>query len=98
MSTNVDYQTAKELRGAGFPQPFPMERCEYFEDKDGATFAPTALEIIEQMPLSTSIVKAEFGIWKVTFPLPSFQRDFRHDACPHIAAALAFIAWKRGQE
>lgn len=99
MSTSVDFETAKELRDAGFPQPWPMDGAwECFEDKDGKMYAPTALEIIDQMPFGTYPCKNADGLWYVWFELPGYQRDFRHDACPHIAAAKAFIAWKRGTE
>ena len=61
-------------------------------------FAPTAIEIIEQMPEGTHIKKNLDGLWYVWFNLPSMQHDFRHDKCPHVAAAKAFIAWKKGLE
>lgn len=85
MNTNVGFEMAKELLSAGFP-------CGMM----GGIIVPTALEIIEQMPFGTYPCKNADGLWYVWFELPGYQRDFRHDACPHIAAALAFIAWKQG--
>ena len=73
----------------------------YGEDRLGieeVVFAPTALEIIDQMPEGTHIKKNLDGLWYVWFNLPSMQHDFRHDKCPHVAAAKAFIAWKKGLE
>lgn len=61
-------------------------------------YAPTALDIIEQMPDITSIHKNSMTEWVVSFPLPGFQHDFRFDTCPHKAAAMAYIAWKKGQQ
>ncbi len=136
METTVDFQTAKELRDAGFPQPEPKVgqfwqspswdrrailcrrietgeipmlaplSCIEWSHNFNATgpfgsvsvFLPTALEIIEQMPNGTHIKKNPDGLWYVWFELPGFQRDFRHDTCPHKAAAMAYIAWKKGQQ
>lgn len=60
-------------------------------------FAPTAIEIIEQMPPGTRIL-FDLSVWEVWFPVAQMQEDFRYDTCPHKAAALAFIAWKKGLE
>ena len=133
METTVDFQTAKELRDAGFPQPEPAllqqlylveersgkvdvpalsvlftDGSPYFITKKGlvvwlsdafkAVYAPTALEIIEQMPHGTHIKQNPDSLWYVWFELPGFQRDFRHDTCPHKSAAMAYLAWKKGQQ
>jgi len=58
-------------------------------------FAPTALEIIAEMPFGTHIVKNEKD-WSCWFKITEMQPDFRHDPCPHKAAAKAFLAWKKG--
>ena len=60
-------------------------------------FAPTAIEIIEQMPPGTRIL-FDLSVWECWFPIAQMQEDFRYDTCPHKAAALAFIAWKKGME
>ena len=60
---------------------------------------PTAISIIDQMPYETTIEKPFFGLWRVSFPMAqNYPPDFREDKCPHKAAALAFIAWKKGLE
>jgi len=63
--------------------------------KSRALFLPTAFEIIAQMPLGTRIL-FDLSVWECWFPVAQMQEDFRYDVCPHKAAALAFIAWKRG--
>lgn len=66
-----------------------------YENNDNGFF--TALEIIEQMPVGTYLEKNANNLWYVHFGLPGFfQSDYRADECPHIAAAKAFIAWKKG--
>lgn len=146
MNTTVDFETARQLRDAGFPQveseptfgqvffvgntPMQFQRSRRYDKEEcadsfvsyeflklkkspegefvlcelweihlpRAIYAPTALEIIEQMPDITSIHKNSMTEWVVSFPLPGFQHDFRFDTCPHRAAAKAFIAWKKGKE
>ena len=134
MNTTVDFETAKELRDAGFPQPgYPIpeqsnvvgklfysqggnkflgcwqEENEsivlqpYLHNKENTgvvnvVYAPTALEIIEQMPYGTAISKNIDGFWYVNYNIARFLLDFRHDTCPHKAAAKAYIAWKKGQQ
>ena len=144
MNTTVDFETAKELREAGFPQPEPKDGQFYFNSRgiksiiisgwvsgkfdsicllDGEVqsdisvgdimsgsifFAPTALEIIEQMPgeaqyligktSGTTLSILPTGEWVCRWPITAFQNDFRQDTCPHRAAAKAFIAWKKGKE
>ena len=80
--------TDEELRGKLFKNGFvgPIE------------YPYTAIEIIDQMPEGTQIKKNLDGLWYVWFNLPSMQHVFRQDQCPHKAAALAFIAWKKGLE
>lgn len=56
----------------------------------------TSLEIIDQMPFLTTIQKIHASLWRVTFPITDNFDDFREDADPHRAAALAFVAWKKG--
>lgn len=58
-------------------------------------FAPTALEIIEQMPIGTLIKKHDDCDWTCWFPIGQNMGDYRSDKCPHKAAALAYIAWKK---
>ncbi len=60
-------------------------------------FAPNAIQIINQMPPVTTINKTKTDVWRVTFPASKVRFDFVDDECPHKAAALAFIAWKRGK-
>lgn len=64
-----------------------------YENKDNGFFS--ALEIMEQMPDETALEKVYDG-WNCYFDIAMHQRDFRHDTDPHMAAALAFIAWKKG--
>lgn len=82
MNTTVDFETAKQLQGAGF-------------DWEAWQANPTALEIIEQMPEETTIQK-NGDTWNCWFKVSHFHSDFRGDTCPHIAAAKAYIAWKNG--
>lgn len=132
MKTTVDFETAKELRDAGFPQPEPKFPQQWYliQDKDGRitnpelsvffddenpyfvtdngkviylsdvivmTYAPTALEIIEQMP-GRWIHRDSDGLWHVTWTVTQYYQDERIDACPHEAAAMAYIAWKKRQQ
>lgn len=80
----VDFETTKQLREYGFPWSISQQN-------------PTALQIIEQMPPGTRIL-FDLSVWEVWFPVAQMQEDFRYDTCPHKAAALAFIAWKKGLE
>ena len=102
MNQTVDFETAKELRAAGFPQgedvlvPDDRNRS-VLRSVSPSIKMPTALEIIEQMPHAT-IDKLITGEWACYFPLPNNYMDYRQDPCPHRAAALAFIAWKKGSE
>ena len=65
---------------------------------DAGSGVVTALKIVAQMPVGTSLSTLEttYGeqIWECTFG-EGFRRDGRQDKCPHIAAALAFIEWKK---
>lgn len=133
MNTTVDFETARQLRDAGFPQPgYPIpnqsevvgklfyspsgnkflgcwqEENEsivlqpYLHNKESdgvinVVFAPTALEIIEQMP-GRWLSRDRDGLWHVTWTVTQYYQDERIDACPHKAAAMAFIAWKKGKE
>lgn len=94
MNASVTYETARLLRDAGFPQPHPLESIEY---NDGGVFLPTALHIIEQMPDRTYI-QFDLQNWECWFGITFMQKDFRHHKCPHEAAALAYLAWKKGME
>ena len=80
-----DYEIPKALRDAGFASGIWQK-------------TPTALEILEQMPPMTSISKNYFGVWECSFAIGPYQTDYRADPCPHKAAALAYIAWKKGME
>jgi hypothetical protein len=60
-------------------------------------YAPTALEIMGEMPPKTRLEKVGEK-WECIFELPTFLQDFREDRCPHRACALAYIAWKKGME
>ena len=82
MDKNIGLKMAYELEGHGY------------EWESGI---PTALDIIAQMPGAT-IGKLSNGDWACSWNLPNNYRDFRQDQCPHKAAALAFIAWKKGLE
>lgn len=127
MNTTVDFETAKQLQGAGFVQPelkkwglywcydnicavshiFTDGRVELIRpimrdiELTGkqfdriTTYAPTALEIIEQMPIGTLIKKHDDCDWTCWFPIGQNMGDYRSDKCPHKAAALAYIAWKK---
>jgi len=64
---------------------------------DACSCVVTALDIIAQIPGAT-IGKLSNGDWACSWNLPNNYRDFRQDECPHKAAALAFIAWKKGLE
>lgn len=132
MNTTVDFETAKELRDAGFPQPEPKllqqwylveersgkvdvpvlsvlftDGSPYFITKKGlvvwlsdafkALYAPTALEIIEQMP-GRWLHRDGEGLWHVTWTVTQYYQDERIDTCPHKASAMAYIAWKKGQQ
>ena len=66
--------------------------------------SPTALDIIDQMPVGTKLqtlldTKGN-KIWECVFDINSngYYADARQDPCPHKAAAIAFIAWKKGLE
>lgn len=99
MEQVVGYETAKELQSAGFPQgDGKCDECGELCCDCGPVRKPNALEIIEQMPPMTSISKNYFGVWECSFVIGQYQTDYRADPCPHKAAALAFIAWKKGQE
>lgn len=97
MNLTVDYDTAKELRDAGFPQYIPASGAFYGSNNDQVA-SPNALEILEQMPPMTSISKNYFGVWECSFAIGPYQTDYRADPCPHKAAAYAYIAWKKGRE
>ena len=132
MNTTVDFQTAKELRDAGFPQPEPalLQQWYLVEERSGkvdvpvlsiffadtssyfvtiagkvvwysdafdAVYAPTALDIIAQMP-GRWLWRDSDGLWHVTWTVTQYYKDERIDACPHEAAAMAYIAWKKGQQ
>ena len=77
-----------ELSLSGYPGPFI--------NQDGES-AVNAFSILDQMPGAT-IGKLSNGDWACSWNLPNNYRDFRQDECPHKAAALAFIAWKKGLE
>ena len=84
--TLIDKSLLKELALAGFSGPFITH--------EGVSCV-TAFSIIEQMTGAT-IGKLITGEWACCFLLPNNYTDFRQDECPHIAAAKAFIAWKKG--
>ena len=138
MNTTVDFETARQLREAGFPQPepgfaqtwhgpetiliggqFDNRSLRVFTNEGQGefepgfissfyTYAPTALDIIAQMPgeaqyligktSGTTLSILPTGEWVCRWPITAFQNDFRQDHCPHLAAAKAFIAWKKGKE
>lgn len=84
-----DFDLSLELKRAGY------------SFKDG--YLVTALEIIAQMPIGTSLAtlvdpKNTDTIWECKFSLPMMQMDSRFDKCPHKCAALAYIAWAKGKE
>jgi len=127
MNNTVDFQTAIELKEAGFPEPdfkagqfwhYGSQLCMVCLIDLGRVglqgvgvsdmyspgiqqlqaiglFAPTALEIIAEMPFGTSIHKRAENDWMCWFKITEMQPDFRHDPCPHNAAAKAFLAWKK---
>lgn len=59
-----------------------------------AIFAPTNSQIIAEMPPGTGLGRAADGNWVCRFDITEMQEDFRHDPCPHKAAAKAWAAWK----
>ena len=63
----------------------------------GETHLVHALDILNQMPENTTIERVVGG-WHCHFDMTHNYRDFRYDSCPHRAAALAFIAWKKGMK
>lgn len=113
MNTTVDFETARQLREAGFPHPeetigqvWTYGEFSFVHLLDGDDFmhnfkemyyAPTALEIIAQMP-GRWLSRDRDGLWHVTWTVTQYYQDERIDACPHRAAAMAFIAWKKGKE
>lgn len=67
-----------------------------------AFFAPTATDIIKQMPLGTKIqtviLATGENLWECIFDIDNHYDDSRYDECPHEASAKAFLAWKAGLE
>ena len=63
-------------------------------------FAPTATDIIRQMPIGTKIqtviLATGENLWECIFDIDDHYDDSRYDECPHEAAAKAFLAWKAG--
>lgn len=72
-------------------------RWEWPEDTNRFLFAPTATDIIKQMPIGTHLVYGK-NHWTCWFKVTMMEEDFRHDECPHECAAKAFLAWKAGLE
>ncbi len=109
MNSSVDFETAKILDMVGITKPYMAYHGMRWFDNSGEIWQPgslrlnpdvcgyTALQIIEQMPPGTRIL-FDLSVWEVWFPVAQMQEDFRYDTCPHKAAALAFIAWKKGLE
>ena len=71
--------------------------CE--EQNEYELFAPTATDILAQMPEGTRLVKHGTG-WVCAWDLDyvGASVDNREDECPHECAAKAFLAWKAGLE
>ena len=104
MKNCVSLETAKDLKEAGFgpslenPIGFyyignSLIKANSIVDLLGkeSSYAPSAVEILDQMPIRTTLMKGK-GEW-----FCQLKGILSANKCPHEAAASAFLMWKSTQ-